>query len=314
VFANDRRLAPEEKATLLAWLEAGAPEGDPDRAPPPPAPRNAEGWEIGTPDAVLEFPAPEPVPAEGVVPYRFVEVPTDFPEDRWVVASEVAPGDPGAVHHALVALSEPGRRRGRRGLFLPTRGFFAAMVPGGRAQVYPPGTGKRLPKGASLLFQMHYTPYGVATTDRTRIALRFAKETPAREVFTSGAFQPALQIPPGVADHPELAMLPVPFPVEVLAFMPHMHLRGKSARFEIQRPDGRRETILDVPRYDFNWQTPYRYAVPPTVPAGSVLLVHATFDNSPANPYNPDPSAVVTWGDQTWEEMLIGYVDYLRVP
>jgi hypothetical protein len=312
VFSNDRRLAPEEKTALLSWLRAGAPRGDPAKAPAPPRPANADGWEIGVPDAVLEFAEPEAVPAEGVVPYRFVEVPTSFHEDRWVQAVEVVPGDPDVVHHALVALGEPGQRRGRRALFLPTRGFFAAMVPGGRAQIWPDGMAKRLPKGASLVFQMHYTPNGVATTDRTRIGFRFAKAPPKQEVFTSGAFNAEIRIPPGEADHEEVAWLPVIYPVKVLAFMPHMHVRGKAVRFEIFRGSEEPVTVLNVPSYDFNWQTPYRYAEPFRVEMGSRLKVTAVFDNSVGNPYNPDPSAEVRWGDQTWDEMMIGYVDYVR--
>jgi hypothetical protein len=186
------------------------------------------------------------------------------------------------------------------------------MVPGGRGITYPAGMAKRLPKGCTLLFQMHYSPNGVATSDVTRIGLRFAKAPPEREVLTAGAFNPRIRIPPGAADHREAAILPVPFDVEVLAFMPHAHVRATSFRYELFRPGTEPRTILDVPAYDFNWQTPYRLAAPIPVEAGTWLRVYATYDNSFANPYNPDPTVEVRWGDQTWEEMLIGYVDYVR--
>lgn len=317
MFSNERRLSTDERARLLSWLDGGAPEGDPAAAPTPPVPLTAEGWEIGAPDAVLSFPSAQPVPAEGVVPYRFIEVPTDFPEDRWVVASEVRPGAPAVVHHALVQVV-PAGARARRGAFEPHLGFFAAMVPGGRALVYPPGMAKRLPKGARLYFQMHYTPNGVATEDRTQIGLRFAKTLPEHEVQTVGVFPFRLEIPPGASDHVETAMVPVPWDVKVLSYMPHMHLRGKAVRYEVldlRRPEQAPEVLLSVPRYDFNWQTPFRLAEPRFVAGGMgrMLRVVGTFDNSSANPYNPDPEATVRWGDQTWDEMLIGYLDYIRV-
>ena len=159
---------------------------------------------------------------------------------------------------------------------------------------------------------MHYTPNGVATEDLTRIGLVFAKEEPRQEVFTAGAFNPLLTIPPGKADHVETAFLPVPWDVHVLSYMPHAHVRGKAFRYEAVRVGVPARTLLDVPRYDFNWQTPYRLKEPVAVPKGSFLKVTATYDNSAENPYNPDPAAEVRWGDQTWEEMLIGYVDYVR--
>ncbi len=316
VFSNDRRLPAPERAALLAWLDGGAPEGDPARAPTPPPPGGADGWERGLPEAVLAFPAAQPVPAEGVVPYRFVEVPTDFPEDRWVVASEVRPGAPGVVHHALVQVV-PAGRKARRGAFEPHLGFFAAMVPGGRSIAYPAGMAKRLPRGSRLYFQMHYTPNGVATEDLTRIGLWFAKEPPQHEVQTVGVFPVNLTSPPGASDHVVSAAVPIPWDARVLAYMPHMHLRGKSVRYEtydVRAPEQPPEVLVDVPRYDFNWQTPLRLAEPRFVRGGwgRMLRVVATFDNSAGNPYNPDPGATVTWGDQTWDEMLIGYLDFVR--
>jgi peroxiredoxin len=310
-FSNDRRLLPEERSTLLEWLGGGTPAGD-GSPPAPPAALSKDGWEIGKPDAVLTFEKPEPVPAEGVVRYRFVEVPTHFAEDRWVQAVEVRPGAPQVVHHVLVAFWNGGKR-GREVPFAPTNGFFAAMVPGGRSSVFPPGTAKKLPKGARLLFQMHYTPNGVATEDSTSIGFVFAKEPPKHEVHTAGAFNPAFRIPPGADDVEVNAFLPVPWDVDVLSFMPHMHLRGKSFRYGTRRLGEPEQTVLEVPRYDFNWQTPYRLATPMRVPKNTFFWAHGVFDNSEKNPYNPDPTAEVHWGEQTWDEMMIGYVDYVRV-
>jgi hypothetical protein len=241
-----------------------------------------------------------------------VRVPTDFPEDRWVHASEVKPGAPGVVHHALVAVVPPEATR-VAGAFAPTQGFFAAMVPGGRVQRFPEGMAKKLPKGHTLVFQMHYTPNGVATTDVTRIGFRFGPK-PDREVRTAGVFNPALKIPPGAPNWEVKAMLPVPFDARILSFMPHMHLRGASFRYLVWTEEGGDKVVCDVPHYDFNWQTPVRCAKPLVVRKGSRLKAVATFDNSEKNPYNPDPTAEVRWGDQTWEEMMIGYVDYVIDP
>lgn len=317
-FANDRRLDPAEKQALLDWIDGGAAEGDPAAAPLPPAPLTTDGWEIGAPDAILAFPKPQHVPAEGVVPYRYVEVPTDFPEDRWVTASEVRPGAPQVVHHILVQVVPKGAKA-RRGSFEPLQGFFAAMVPGGRSLRYPAGMGKKLPQGCRLYFQVHYTPNGVAVDDVTRIGLTFAKERPKEEVETIGVFPVNLRIPPGASRHPVSAMFPIPWDAKILSYMPHMHVRGVAFRYETldlrdksQPPD----VLLDVPHYDFNWQTPYVLTQPRPVKGGwgRMLRVIGTFDNSYGNPYNPDPTATVTWGDQTWDEMLIGYLDFVRLP
>lgn len=317
MYADDRRLTPAERETLLGWLAGGAPEGDAAKAPPPPPPVTHEGWEIGPPDLVLEFDRPQDVPAEGVVPYRFVEVPTKLAEDRWVVASEVQPGAPQVVHHVLVQVV-PAGARARESAFTPHLGFFSAMVPGGRSTRYPEGMAKKLPRGSRLFFQMHYTPNGIAQQDRTRIGLRFAKEPPREEVRTIGVFPFGLDIPPGEPRHVASAMVPVPFDAKVLAYMPHMHLRGTSARYEVvdlRAPQAAPEVLFEIKRYDFNWQTPYRLAEPRLVRGGPgiMLKVTGTFDNSYGNPYNPDPEQRVRWGDQTWDEMLIGYLDYVQV-
>ncbi|MEM9703246.1 MAG: redoxin, partial [Planctomycetota bacterium] len=299
-WANDRSLSDAEKADLLAWIDAGAPEGDPADAPLPIS--FPDGWLIGRPDAVFEFPQPVPVKADGVMPYRYVSVETNFKEDRWVRAIEVRPGEPSVVHHVIVSL--------RGGAISERDGYWGVYVPGNSTLEYPEGYAKRLPAGATLRFQMHYTPNGTATEDSTRIGLIFAKEPPQHEVKVAGIANPRLRIPAGAANHKETASLRLPYDVDVLGYLPHMHLRGKAALYEVETADGS-ETLLDIPRYDFNWQLLYRLAEPQRLKAGDVIRFDGWFDNSADNPANPDPTRVVPWGQQTEDEMHLGYVEYV---
>jgi hypothetical protein len=306
LWANDRSLSPHDKADLLAWLEAGKPQGDAADAP---LPRTwpAE-WQNGTPDAIVQIPQPIQVAASGTMPYQNITVDTNFGEDKWVSGFEIRPTAREVVHHVLVFLQDKDARRPKQdGL---TNGFFAAYVPGNRAVMYPDGFAKELPAGMRLHFQIHYTPNGNATQDQVRIGLYFAKKPPQHIVHVAGIANVFLRIPPGENNVPITGTIPVLRPVTVLGFMPHMHLRGKAFRFDATMPDGSTQTLLDVPRYDFNWQLAYRYAQPVALPVGA--RVHATgwFDNSADNPANPDPTKLVKWGQQTTDEMMLGYVEY----
>lgn len=261
---------------------------------------------IGKPDVVKQIPEPISIKATGRMPYKHVRVKTDFKEDRWVQAVEIQPTSPAVVHHVLVFIQDGSAR----GSVDERSGFFAAYVPGNSYQIYPEGLAKRLPAGASLVFQLHYTPNGKATTDQTRLAIKFADEQPKHMIRNIGVANHRISIPPGADNHPEQASLRVPSDVKLLAFMPHMHLRGKAVRYDLVLPNGERQSLLDIPRYDFNWQLEYRLADPLEVPQGSNLEVYAWYDNSKNNPANPDPTTTVRWGPQTEDEMLIGYVEY----
>jgi hypothetical protein len=252
------------------------------------------------------------VKAEGVMPYQTLRVETSFAEDRWVQAYEVQPTAREVVHHVIVRLHAKGSKAaGPEGEVESERdGFFAAYVPGNTHTIFPAGFAKKLPAGTVVSFQMHYTPNGKATTDRTRIGLIFASEPPRHAVHVAGIANPRLRIPAGAAHHPETAGLTLPADATVLAFLPHMHVRGKAARYEAVLPDGSRRLLLDVPHYDFNWQLPYRYAEPPTLPRGTRIVYTAWYDNSAGNPANPDPTKQVRWGPQTFDEMMLGYVEY----
>ena len=304
-WANDRSLTASDKADLLAWLGGDLKKGDPADAP---LPRTFEsGWLIGKPDAVFQAPKPIAVKAEGTMPYQHASVQTDYDDDRWVQAIEVRPTAREVVHHVLVFADPKGMRRGGE-----AEGFFAVYVPGNSTLIYPEGYAKKLPKGTSLRFQIHYTPNGKATEDQPSIGLVFAKGPPRNEVRVTGLVNGQFAIPAGADNHKIEARMPyVPFDVKVLAFFPHAHLRGKAARYEVKTANEPTKMLLDVPHYDFNWQLTYRYAEPVRVPAGSVLTYTAWYDNSDKNPANPDPKRVVHWGQQTYEEMHLGYLEFV---
>lgn len=310
-FENSRALTDAERRTLFGWIEAGGPRGDPAHAPPP---REwPSTWALGEPDAIVETPAPFRVPARGVVDYQYFRVPTDFGEDRWITGMEVRVEAPSVVHHVLVFVKYP---RGvgpspevRGGL----EGYFASALPGDQAMTFPAGTAKRLPRGSTLVFQVHYTPDGEARVDRTRLALYFAKpgQQITREARTVALNSTGFAIPPGVKGHEVRARYRFTEDTILHGFTPHMHLRGESFKYLLLYPDGTSRPMLVIPRYDFNWQTTYRLAEPVFVPKGARMVGLATYDNSSDNPANPDPTRTVYFGEQTNDEMMIGYMDVI---
>ena len=308
-WINDRSLSAADRQDLLAWLAADMPEGDSTQAPLPRA--WPEAWMIGTPDKIYQIPEPMQVKAEGIMPYRYVTMAMDLPEDRWIQGWEVQPTAREVVHHVLV-FTTPADGRDRKPRGEGNDDFLAAFVPGSNYVRYPDGYGKFIPGGSKLKFQIHYTPNGTATQDQVRLGLIFTPRKPDHVVQVFGIANPGLKIPAGAARHPESASIPVPKPVRLMSLMPHMHVRGQSFRYEITLPNGDVRTLLDVPRYDFNWQHAYRYTVPPRLPAGSRVRAIGWYDNSSANPANPDPKREVRWGEQTSDEMMIGYVEFYQ--
>ena len=318
-WANDRSLSEKDRSQLLQWLAAKRPEGDVNDAPLPRI-RESQEWAIGKPDAIFQIPEPITVKATGTMPYQTARVPTSFTETKWVSAMEVQPTVRDVVHHVLVfadvrgGLLKQALRRGS-GDLRPNDGdegggFFAIYVPGNNTLVYPHGYAKALSAGATLRFQIHYTPSGREVKEQVRIGMKFAPAEPQFEIQNAGISTHRFAIPPGDPNYRIDAELRVPRDAKVLAFLPHMHLRGKAWRYSLITPDGKEETMLDVPRYDFNWQLLYRYGDPKLVPAGSVIKASGWYDNSAANPANPDPAKTVRWGPQTTEEMMLGYVEY----
>lgn len=310
-WANDRSMPEEDKADILAWLDAGAPEGDKAEAPLPR--KFSADWQLEKTDLVLQIPKAIDVQATGKMPYQNAYVETRLTEDKWISGLEVRPSNREVVHHVLVFVlsgqqAEAARKGGRPRH--DEEGFFGAYVPGSTAVVYPEGFAKFLPAGSILQFQLHYTPNGSATQDQTRIGMVFADQPAQHEVKVASVLQHRLNIPAGAANHEEVGKKQVPMDAAILAYMPHMHTRGKAFRLEMALPDGSKKTLLEVRRYDFNWQLSYRLKQPQPVSAGSTLVATGWFDNSANNPANPDPARNVRWGMQTDEEMLIGYVEY----
>jgi len=309
-FANDASLEPVEVGRLVAWLDAGAPRGvagDPLESQPPPAPTD---WPLGKPDRILTIPK-QSIPAQqsqSTIPYRYTFVTSPFASNVWLRAAVVRPGNRQVVHHALVftatSLAELMQVQGGLG------GFFAGYVPGMEPAEYPAGTGKLLKAGSFIVFQMHYTPVALSQTDETQLGLYLSSVPPQRELKTGAAYRTDFVIAPGSKDSPVVAETRFSRPVTVYEMSPHMHYRGKRMRFEAVLPDGSVETLLNVPHYDFAWQSMYRLAEPRRYPAGTVMRVTGGFDNSPWNPFNPDPAQRVTFGEQTSEEMFIGYLNY----
>jgi peroxiredoxin/mono/diheme cytochrome c family protein len=317
-FRNDISLSKEEKDLIYRWVAAGAPEGDPKDLPQ--AKQYSGNWMMpGEPDAVF-YMTDEPVdiPAEGTVDYRYYIVDTGFTEDKWVQVAECLPGNRAVVHHIIVFLKPPvaGEAKSGRGAAGGQASFgqLCGFAPGTRPVVLRPGMAKLVPAGWQLVFQLHYTPNGSPQKDRSAVGMKFVDaDTVTHRVATANAMNGMFKIPAGDANHKVESTRTYGKEVQLLSVFPHMHLRGKDFHYELIYPDGRKETIMNMPRYDFNWQTSYIFDEPMQLPAGTTMHCTAHFDNSADNPANPDASKPVRWGDQTWEEMMIGWFD-IAVP
>jgi mono/diheme cytochrome c family protein len=308
-WANDRSLSAQDRRDLLAWIDAGAPAGDARLAPP--AKQWTEGWNIGEPTHVVTIPAPISVPAEGRFPYQNVAVKTEFTEDKWITAMEVLPTARGVVHHVLVFMDPPAAPGERVRQQSALEGFFAAYGPGGTGVQYPQGAAKRLPAGATLRFQLHYEPDGQPHTDQTVLGFVFSDQPPPRIIETGAAANARFAIPADAPNHAVSAEIRFDEPTTLFGFVPHMHILGKSFRYDLIHPDGREEVLLNVPNYNFHMQLEYFLKEPLQVAAGSRLRATGWFDNSASNPHRPNPPRAVPFGPQTDDEMMIGYFHYL---
>jgi mono/diheme cytochrome c family protein len=300
-WKNDRRLTQAEIDTIAAWVNGGAPEGNAKDLPV--APKYPDGWGIGQPDVKLSVPE-QSIPATGVVAYQYVKVKTNFTEDKWIQAAEIRSTGRDAVHHVIAFIQAPGIGQGGE------QSLLCGYAPGEQPAIFPAGMAKKVPAGAEIMFQLHYTPNGKATEDVTTLGLVFAKEPVKNQLLTRGILTMKFEIPAGAANHEVRSQYTFMQDGHITSFMPHMHLRGKDFVYIAHFPDGTKKTLLNVPKYDFNWQTYYVPKEPIAVPKGTRLECIAHYDNSTANKFNPDPTKVVKWGDQTWEEMMIGWIGF----
>jgi hypothetical protein len=324
-FSNDPSLTPEEIETLVSWADANAPAGTPEAAPP--TREWTKGWNIPQPDLVVKMSKPVMLPAHGDVEYTYEIVPTGFTEDRWVQMSEVRPSSRENVHHAVVYIRPPHLNwlrhapvgvpftasdltdeQDRIETHETTADMLLVYAPGSSPDKWPDVMAKFVPAGSDLVFQMHYMTHGHLDSDETSIGMVFAKRPPNQRVLTLQLTNDRLVIPPGVDDYRVEVHGSLPNDALLLSFFPHMHLRGKRFEYNILHPDGTVEPLLRV-KYDFYWQLSYRLAEPRPLKAGAVLQAVAWYDNSKNNPHNPDPNVAVYWGDQTYDEMMVGFFD-----
>jgi hypothetical protein len=329
-FHNDRSLTDAERKLLMEWAEAGAPEGKAPGAPAAAAagPAGRGGWTLGKPDLIVRVPKFR-VPATGTIAYTFLVTPTRQGEAKWIAAAEWRIDKREVMHHinafvrpkgsSYVADAPPGvpfvATKASRAARRPDekesdrRELLIGYEPGYRPIPWGEGRAKLLPKDADIVFEMHYTANGKELTDESELGLYFAREAPKERVLTITPADSAFAIPPGAGNFPSSTAATLNRDLTLLSMQPHMHLRGKSYRIAARYPDGRVENLLEVPRYDFNWQTTYFLAEPKRLPKGTVLECLAHFDNSGNNRFNPDPGQTVRWGDQSWEEMNIGFME-----
>jgi peroxiredoxin len=317
-FKNDASLTVDEKRMLREWLAAGCPHGN-ENLTAPLKPTIGEvsasndafsgGWTIGRPDAILSIPEPITVPASGTIEYQYFDIDPGFGEDRWITACEVRPTNRAVLHHCNVFLRPPQSdevvEQGSLGSYCLT-----AMAAGTPAMQLPLGMAKRIPAGWHLVFVVHYVAIGTEQVDQLSLGLKFADPNEVqREVATRLMLDEELEIPPGAADHRVEHTASIERDLLLVAMFPHMHLRGKSFRYEATYPNGTTEVLLNVPRWDFAWQHRYELAEPKRLPRGTTLRCVAHYDNSPANRANPDPTATVRTGPQSDDEMFNGYYD-----
>ena len=307
-WLNDRGIPTAEKKLLVDWIEAGAPRGEGEDPLKGIVTKieaeikaNGADWRLGEPDLIVDVPAYE-VPATGVVDYQNYDIPAELTEAVWVRGIDVKPGNTNVVHHLLVGSLEPGRESAN-GVF---DNYLGGYAPGSGGRLLPEGTGIQILPGSNFAVQMHYTPYGKAAVDKTRIGIYFHDKPPKYFLRHGVVVNTNLRIPPNTKAHEEASYLEFDRNAELFSILPHSHYRGRSSTFELVYPDGSREMLLSVPEYDFNWQTGYAFTEPKQVPAGAKLIHRTVYDNSKQNFANPDPDKTVTWGLQSWDEMLYG--------
>jgi len=323
-FANDRSMAQSEIDTIVAWVDSGAKEGDPKEAPKPV--QFVQGWNIGNPDLVVQIPKPFAVAEKGTIDYTYFVLPLNLKEDTWISAAEVRPGNREVVHHVIAFVRPPGSKWLKDAplgeAYLPKRGeggtpigqWVSAYAPGMPPDSMLPGQGRLVKAGSDVVLQMHYTANGKAAEDQTRIGFVFAKGPVSERVVTLASDNSKFVIPAGAPNYEVRSSITLREDSKLVTLLPHMHLRGKAFEMRAVYPTGETEVLLNVPRYDFNWQLIYRPVTQKALPKGTKIECTAIFDNSANNKHNPDPSKEVRFGEQSWEEMMIGFFDVAVTP
>jgi mono/diheme cytochrome c family protein len=353
-WSNDPRLTQAQIDSIVAWVDSGAPEGNPKDLPE--APKFEEGWGIGKPDVVIQMPEDYTVEASGPDEYQYFDVATNFKEDKYVQLAEARPGNRKVVHHIIAFIVPPGQptlnmvpkeKRSealegslkntpfyRDGFLIRMKkdtpvyndasqipanlkgfnqvdDFLTAYAPGSDYGEWQPGTAKKIPAGATIRFQVHYSKIaGSVQKDRSMVGMVFAKEPPQKIMKTRAVSNIFFEIPPNTDHHKVVATWTPPLDVTLYLLMPHMHYRGSSMEYKVFYPDGKSEVLLNVPAYSFNWQMAYRPQSPIHIPAGTKIQVTGYFDNSTKNKYNPDANQAVRQGEPTYDEMMMGFMDY----
>jgi len=303
-FRDPRWLSDADVATIVAWVDGGAKEGNPSDTPP--LPTFTDGWQIGTPDLILEMAEPQKIPPSGTIPYISVPTNYEFPQDTWVQAIEVRPGNRRVVHHAVASARLPPGSDG-------DGGNVHLYSPGLEAMVWREGYGKFFPKGTRFTFEMHYNAIGIEATDSSRIGFKFATKPVHTRVNTTIVLNNSIVVPPMAQKHEVIAAYQFPTEARIHGLRPHMHLRAQLATASLIRPDGDRKVLLHIPKWDDGWQNYYVLSRPERVARGSIIEFLASYDNSPANPLNPDPTRPVPWGQQVWDEMHSVYMTWTAV-
>lgn len=307
-FDNDISLSQQEIDTIVQWVDARAPQGNP--ADLPPMKTVERGWQIGEPDVVLDMGVDFDVPAIGTIPLQYFRIDTDFGEDKWLSALEARPGDPSVVRQIVIYVQNP-----KEGLPVPDggplgNGRLGIYSRGYTRSVFKEGEGKLIKRGAKIIFQVLYTPKGTEATDRSYVGLKFHREPVRKHVITRAIAETGFEIPPHVPDFRIYAIYEFSQDVTILNMRPLMHYRGEQFVYIAHYADGRNEVILFVDRYDYDWQTTYYPKEPIQLPAGTILECRALMNNSHENPKNPEPHAMVRSGDQPREEKMIGWIEY----
>jgi mono/diheme cytochrome c family protein len=320
-FENNRSLTQAQIDTIAAWVDAGAPKGDPKDMPP--ALDFVKGWTIPKPDKIYQLPRAFSVPATGILDYQYVILPTGFTKDTWVQDVEAAPTDRSVVHHIVAYVRTPGSNyfkdqpKGEFFVAPPAKtgekaakddvpsDWLVGYAPGQPPDMFVPGQAKLIPAGSDIVLEVHYMPEGKASTDQSNVGLVLAKEAPTERVMTLQAGNEKFKIPPGDPDYRVDASYTFRREVTLLGLHPHMHMRGKDMSYRLVFPNGETRSILNVPHYNWHWQLWYNLAKPITLPAGTRVECTAHYDNSANNPENPDPSKTVTWGQQSFDEMMV---------